>query len=112
MLLELAKPLALVALVLALLMLFHAAFLGPEASTLQHLDDCLGPLLLSASAAVLGGLLFLPARRARVVPISRLRALWSTFPVRIFVFSLAAMTLLFVAAWYFESFVLPYRDVR
>ena len=112
MLLELAKPLALIAVILSLLALFHTAFLEPDATTLQHLEDSLGPLLLSALAAILGGFLFLPARRARVVPISRSRALWSTFPMRIFYFSAAAMALLFVAAWYFETYLVPYRNVH
>lgn len=112
MLLEIARPLALVAVILSLLGLFHAAFLEPDASTLQHLEDCLGPLLLSAAMALMGGVLFLPARRARVVPISRSRALWSTFPMRIFYFSTAGMAVLFLAAWYFETYLLPYRNVH
>ena len=112
MLLELVRPLALAAVILSLVVLFHAAFLGTDASTLQHLEDSLGPLLLSAVTALAGGVFFLPARRARIVPISRSRALWSTFPMRIFYFSTAGMALLFVAAWYFETYLLPYRDVR
>jgi hypothetical protein len=112
MLLELAKPLALLLVILSLLTLFHAAFLEPDASVLQHLEDCLGPLLLSAIAALLGGLFFLPGRHARIVPISRSRALWNTLPVRVFYFSTAGMSLLFIAAWYFETYLLPYRNVR
>ncbi len=112
MLLELARPLSLIAVILSLLGLFHAAFLEQDASTLQHLEDCLGPLLLAAAAAIAGGLLFLPARRARIVPISRSRALWSTFPMRVFYCGIAGMALLFVAAWYFETYLLPYRNVR
>src|SRR6185312_1405560 len=98
MLLELARPLALLAVILALLALFHAAFLEQNATTLEHLADCLVPLLLAAAAAVLGGFLFLPARSARIVPISRTRALWRTFPMQIFYFSTAAMALIFAAA--------------
>jgi len=112
MLLELARPVTLLGCILALLALFHAAFLEPDASALQHLEDALSPLLMAAAMALLGGLVFLPSRRARVVPISRGRAFWSTFPVRVFYYSTLGMGLLFLAAWYFETFLIPYRDIR
>lgn len=112
MLLELARPLLLIAVILSLLALFHAAFLEQNATALEHLEDCLAPLLLSAVMAVLGGFCFLPERSARVVPISRSRALWHTFPMLIFYYSFAAMALFFLAAWYAETYVLPYSRGR
>ena len=112
MLLELARPIVLLACILALLTLFHAAFLEPAASTFEHLEDALGPLLLSAALALLGGAVFLPSRRARVVPISRARDLWGTFPIRVFFWSTLGMALLFIAAWYFETYLIPYRNAR
>jgi hypothetical protein len=112
MLLELARPIVLLACILALLTLFHAAFLEPAVSTFEHLEDALGPLLLAAASAIVGGFVFLPSRRARVVPISRARDLWATFPIRVFFWSTLGMALLFVAAWYFETYLLPYRNVR
>ncbi|HEY9126510.1 MAG TPA: hypothetical protein VIM62_05245 [Acidobacteriaceae bacterium] len=112
MLFEVAKPLALLAVILSLLALFHAAFLEQAATPLEHLEDSLGPLLFSAMAAVAGGFLFLPSRRARVTPISRARALWSTFPMQIFCFGAGGMALVFAAAWYFETYLLPARDLR
>jgi hypothetical protein len=112
MLLELARPIVLLTCILALLMLFHAAFLEPAASTFEHLEDSLGPLLLAAASAIVGGFVFLPSRRARVVPISRAHDLWATFPIRVFFWSTLGMALLFVAAWYFETYLLPYRNVR
>ena len=112
MLLELARPIALLVCILALLTLFHAAFLEPAATTFEHLEDALGPLLLAAASAIIGGFVFLPSRRARVVPISRARDLWSTFPIRVFFWSTLGMAMLFLAAWYFETYLLPYRNVR
>jgi hypothetical protein len=112
MLIELAKPLALIAVILSLLMLFHAAFLEQNATTFQHLEDCLAPLLIAAVAASVGGFLFLPSRHARVVPISRTRAVWRSLPMQIFYYGTAGMTLIFLAAWCFETYLLPYRDLH
>ncbi len=67
MLLELARPIVLLGCILSLLKLFHAAFLEPAATNLQRLEDALGPFLLAAAIALLGALVFLPARRAAAI---------------------------------------------
>ena len=113
MVLELARPIALLFSILSLLGVFHAAFLEPAGDMEQRLVGSLGPLLLAASIAFAGGLTFQARwrmggnrRSAYVAP------LIETFPVRIFCWSVAGMAVLFVLSWYLETHCIFYRDIH
>jgi len=113
MVLELARPVALLCSILSLLGVFHAAFLEPTGDVEQRLVGSLGPLLLAASIAFAGGLTFQARwrtggnrRSEYVVP------LIETFPMRIFCWSVAGMAVLFLLSWYLEAHCIFYRDIR
>jgi hypothetical protein len=107
MLRELARPIILLGCILSLLKLFHAAFLEPAATNLQRLEDALGPFLLAAATAMLGALVFLPARRAAAA-----RSLLATFPMQIFCWTTSGMAAIFLLAWYLETHCIFYRDIH
>lgn len=113
MVLELARPVALLCSILSLLGVFHSAFLEPAGDVEQRLVGLLGPLLLAASIALMSGLTFQArwrtggSRRSEyVVP------LIETFPVRIFCWSVTGMAVLFLLSWYLEAHCIFYRDIR
>jgi hypothetical protein len=115
MLLELAKPITLLACILSLLGLFHAAFLEPAADPLQHLEDALGPLLMAGALALLDGLMFLPGPEIPGVKTPLSEQMWvllRTFPVRVFCWATSGMAAFFLVAWYLEAHCIFYRDVR
>jgi hypothetical protein len=111
MVLELARPIALLCGILSLLGVFHAAFLEPTGDVEERLIGSLGPLLLAASIAFAGGLTFQArwrtgGNRRNVAP------LIETFPVLIFCWSVAGMAVLFLLSWYLEAHCIFYRDIR
>jgi hypothetical protein len=113
MVLELARPVALLFSILSLLGVFHSAFLEPTGDVEQRLVGSVGPLLLAAGIAFVGGLTFQArwrtggnGRSEYVVP------LIETFPVRIFCWSVAGMAVLFLLSWYIEAHCIFYRDIR
>ena len=113
MVLELARPVALLCSILSLLGVFHAAFLEPTADVEQRLIGLVGPLLLAAGIALAGGLTF----QARWPAGASLRSeygasLIETFPVRIFCWSVIGMAVLFLLSWYIEAHCIFYRDIR
>ena len=113
MVLELAKPVALLCSILSLLGVFHSAFLEPAADVEQRLIGSLGPLLLAAGIALMSGLAFQARWRTGANHRSEYRAsLIETFPVRIFCWSVAGMTVLFILSWYLEAHCIFYRDIR
>src|ERR1700735_2417351 len=102
MLLDPAKPITLLACILALLGLFHAAFLGTAATPLEHLEDALGPLLMAGALALLDGLMFLPGPEIPGVKTPLSEQMWvllRTFPVRVFCWATAGMAVFFLVAW-------------
>jgi hypothetical protein len=113
MFLELAKPVTLLASILTLLAVFHAAFLTPEATLEERIYDSLALLALAAAISLLSGLAFQKQRQA-VIHLVRVRAmrLTETFPVQVFFWATGIMTALFVLAWYVETYILPYRNVQ
>jgi hypothetical protein len=112
MLLELAKPVALLLCLLSLYALFHTAFLVtgtidlllPGNALRDRILDAGFLLLLSAGICVASGLLF---REATQEPHPSLS---STLPVQLFYWSIGIMTILFVASWYLETHCIFYRD--
>ena len=106
MLLELAKPVALVLCLLSLYAVFHTLFLSiedPHLILLPHkafddrIFDSLLLLALSAAISLLGGIIF---REAEPYPPPRLVA---TLPLLIFFWATGIMTTLFFAAWFLET---------
>jgi hypothetical protein len=109
MLLELAKPVALLCCLFSLLGVFHAAFLAPATDVEERLYGSFGPLLLAAGIALLGGLIF---RAGRHRPGIADTSLIATFPVQIFSWTTGIMLALFVISWYLETHCIFYKDVR
>lgn len=113
MVLELARPVALLCGILSLLGVFHAVFLEPAEDVEQRLVGSLGPLLLAASIAFAGGLTFQARWRTGRTPGSAYVApLIETFPVRIFCWSVAGMAVLFMLSWYIEAHCIFYRNIH
>jgi len=112
MLLEIAKPVALLFCLLSLYALFHTAFLVP--GTLDVLNP--GPVLhdrimhtlllfaLTTGICVVSGLLF---QESTPKPHPSLSA---TLPLQLFYWSIGIMLLLFIASWYLETHVIFYRS--
>ena len=104
MLLEMARPVSLMASILSLLAVFHAAFLGTETDIVQRLIQGLAMLALAAGISLLSGLTFLG--HADLGQLSR------TFPVRVFCWTSGIMAVLFAVSWYVETHCIFYKDVR
>ncbi len=113
MLLELAKPVALLLCLLSLYGLFHTAFLVPLDPNLLLFpnpafhDKILDTLLLFAittGICLVSGLIF---REATPKPHPSLSA---TLPLQLFYWSIGIMVLLFIASWYLETHVIFYRS--
>jgi len=109
MLLELARPVALLGSLFSLLAVFHAAFLAPATDIEERIYGSLGPLLLATVVAVLGGLLFRSGKRHQGISGA---SVIDTFPVQIFCWSVGIMFVLFVVSWYLETHCIFYKDVR
>ncbi len=115
MVMELARPVVLLGCILALLGLFHAAFLGTDWDAGQRLSNSLGPLLMAGALALLDGLMFLPGPEIPGVKTPLPEQMWvllRTFPVRVFCWATAGMAVFFLVAWYLEAHCIFYRDVR
>jgi hypothetical protein len=98
MLLELAKPLTLLASMISLLAVFHAAFLSTEADPSRRIYDALAMLILAAGISLLSGLAFYENPSSR-----NHSSLARTFPIQLFLWTTGIMLALFFLAWYFEA---------
>jgi len=116
-LLELAKPVTLLASVLSLLVVMHTAFFGTETDFQQRIYDSLIVLALAAGVSLISGLVFLEngleggreaARASRI----RLMRVMETFPMQIFFWTAGIIAVVFLVAWYLETHCIFYRDVR
>jgi hypothetical protein len=106
---EIARPIALIFCILSLYAVFHAAFLDPAGDVRQRIWD--GGIMLGLSAAIclIGGLVFradAEARGGRDLPLT------ATLPVQLFVWGASAMLMIFVVSWCLETYFVWYRDVR
>lgn len=106
MLLELAKPVALLLCLLSLCVVFHTAFLGfedpqmilqPHRALDDRMLDSVLLLALSAGIAVIGGMIF---REGETAPRPSLAA---TLPVRVFLWGAGIMPPLFFLARFLET---------
>jgi len=109
MLVEVAKPVTLVACILSLLAVFHTAFLAPFSDIDQRIYDTLARLALAATTCLISGLIF---RQTTLPPHARSTRLTATLPVQVFCWASGTMLILFVVSWYLESHCIFYRDVR
>ncbi len=106
MLLEAAKPIALVLCMAALCAVFSTAFLVP-ASDVEHRNwDTLTLLSLAAGICLTSGMIF------REPEHEGMGALLRTLPVQLFCWAVGVMLALFVAAWYLETYCIFFKDVR
>ncbi len=109
MVLDIAKPVALLMAILSLYSVFHAAFLIPATSFQERIDHALIRLAFAVAICTLGALLFResdPPRRARP------KSLFAMLPMQLLCWATGAMLLLFAASWYLETYYIPYRDFR
>lgn len=109
MLIEVAKPVALLLCLLSLCTVFHTAFLVPASDLHQTILDSLELLSMAAGISVIGGLIFRESMQD--FPDDR-RRLIATSPVQVFCWASSIMLLLFLCCWYLESHCIFYRDVR
>jgi hypothetical protein len=106
MLLELAKPVALLLCLLSLYAVFHTVFftledpqilLQPHQAIRDRIIDSLLLLALSAGISLIGGLIF---REAEPPPHPSLGA---TLPLQIFYWATSIMLVMFFLAWFLET---------
>jgi hypothetical protein len=106
MLLEIARPVALLLCVVSLCALFYTAFLVPASNFEQRSWDALILLSLAAGICLTSGMIFREPTRAGFEAVTR------TLPVRMFFWAVLLMLGLFLASWYLETYCVFYRDVR
>jgi hypothetical protein len=114
MLLELAKPVALLLCLLSLYAVFHTAFLAPGSVDLlipgpalhDRIVDSLLLFSLSAGISFISGLLFREATPNPHPPLS------ATLPLRLFYWATGIMLLLFIVSWYLETYCIFYRNTQ
>lgn len=106
MLLEIAKPIALVLCLLSLCAVFYAAFLAPASGLEQRIWDSIVLLSLAAGICLTSGMIFREPTRDGIEPVTR------TLPMQVFCWAASAMVVLFLAAWYMETHCIFYKDVR
>jgi hypothetical protein len=118
MLVELARPVALLLCILSLYAVFHTAFLVPGTGLEQTIWNSLQLLAVAAGISLVSGLIFQeqpsqeqpsqePPSGARVAPMpgERLNGtrLIATLPMQLFCWTSIAILALFIAAWYLGS---------
>lgn len=109
MLLELAKPIVLMACILCLFAVFHTAFLVPAATINERVCDSLALLALAAGLSLLGGIIFQQATPGTKTGGFGITA---TLPVQVFCWTSSILIILFLVSWYLETHCIFYRDVR
>jgi hypothetical protein len=108
MFLELAKSASLLASIVSLCALFHATFLGLETNLEERLWNILGMLIVATAISFLSGELF----RAKQSPTRTSDSLTATLPVKLFLWAIGIMLILFLVAWYLETHYIFYKDIR
>ena len=98
MLRELAKPVALVLCILSLYAVFQAAFFAPGNDVPNRLRESLAMLGVAGAVCLLSGLVF------RDVEQSSRGGLVKTLPVQLFCWGSTGMAVLFLVAWYLETY--------
>lgn len=101
---ELVKALSFLLSILSLYPVLWGAFLVPGSRWQERLTMSLLNVALSACVCFASGILFsLPSQTNPQAG----QSLTSTLPVRLFLWALSGMVVLFVASWYLEEFYVP-----
>jgi hypothetical protein len=108
MLLDAIKPVALLLSILSLYGVFHTAFLLPALSLEDRLRASLLTLALAACIALLSGLLF----QETDDPAHASSSLIATLPIQLFLWTTAAIVVLFAVSWYLETYVILRPTIR
>lgn len=104
MLLDLAKAVSLTLSILSLYPVMLSAFFAPGTRWDDRLAMSLLNISLAACVCFASGFLFAMRPRPSLRTFSMV---FSTLPVRIFLWSMAAMSVLFVVTWYLEEYYVP-----
>jgi len=112
MILDLAKPVALLLCILSLYAVFHAAFLTPGIDLDQKLYTSLIRLAIAASICIVSGLIFLESDRESGRGATHDPSIFKTLPIQLFCSALTGMVILFIVSWYLETHVIFYRDIN
>jgi hypothetical protein len=103
MLLELARTLSFFLSMLSLYPVLMNAFFAPGAQWHERLAAALLYIALAACVCFMSGLVY--SRPSLANPDGEL--LMATFPVRMFLWSMVGMALLFALTWYLEEYFVP-----
>lgn len=106
MLVEIARPIALLLCMLSLLCVFQTAFLVPASDLEKRSWDSLILLSLAAGICVASGMIFREPTQSGVESLTR------TLPIQIFCWAVGLMAVWFLASWYLEANCIFYKDVR
>lgn len=106
MLLDVAKPVAVLLCVLSLCAVFYSAFLIPASGLEQRSWDSVILLSLAAGICLSSGMLF------RESADDGSESLLHTLPIQMFCWAVFLMAILFLASWYLETHYIFYKDVR
>lgn len=104
MLLELARPLSFLLSILSLYPVMLSAFFVPGTHWEERLEMALMRVVIAACVCLASGLLYAwPSHAAPEPP----EPLLSTLPVRLFLWALAGMVVLFALSWYLDTYFVP-----
>jgi hypothetical protein len=109
MLVEVAKPVALMLCMLSLFAVFHTAFLVPGSDLDEKIWDSLKLLALAAGISLVSGLIFCESASDSTDDNGRLT---STLPIQVFYWAVSIMLVLFIVSWYLETRCMFYRDIH
>jgi len=104
MLLELAKPLSFFLAMLSLYPVLVSAFFVPGSHWQERLTLALLRVLLAGSVGFASGLFFAWPSGANA---GSQQSLLATLPVRMFLWAMAGMAILFAVSWYLEEYYVP-----
>ena len=106
MLLEIAKPIALLLCMLALWSVFYTAFLVPASDLERRSWDSLILLSLAAGICLTSGMLFREPTQSGAESLTR------TLPIQMFCWAVGLMAAWFLASWYLETHCIFLKDLR
>ena|SRR5665213_938083 len=107
MLVDVAKPIALMLCLIALYAVFFTAFMAPGDLQYRILES-LELLALAAGMSLISGLIF----RESTTETSAIKArLTNTLPVQVFCWASGTMFFFFILSWYLENYCIFYRNI-
>ncbi len=107
MLVDIAKPIALMLCLLTLYAVFFTAFMVPGDPQYRILES-LELLALAAGISVVSGLIFRESMPGASVAKARLT---TTLPIQVFLWASAIMFCLFLVSWYLETYCNFYQNL-